>query len=80
MASVGVLTLELRLDDAHSLKDKRQTVKSLKDRLRGKFNSQPKSSSNRRPPLPENALLYARWQSAGPTPADYRTNIEEPAH
>ena len=38
MASVGVLTLELRLDDAHSLKDKRHTVKSLKDRLRGKFN------------------------------------------
>ena len=38
MPSVGILTLELRLDDAHSLKDKRHTVKSLKDRLRGKFN------------------------------------------
>ena len=38
MPSVGVLTLDLRLDDAHSLKDKRHTVKSLKDRLRGKFN------------------------------------------
>ena len=38
MPCVGVLTLELRLDDSHSLKDKRQTVKSLKDRLRGKFN------------------------------------------
>ena len=38
MATVGVLTLELRLDDAHSLKDKRQIVKSLKDRLRGRFN------------------------------------------
>ena len=38
MASVGVLTLELRLDESHSLKDKRHTVKSLKDRLRGKFN------------------------------------------
>jgi uncharacterized protein len=38
MPTVGVLTLELRLDDAHSLKDKRQTVKSLKDRLRSKFN------------------------------------------
>ena len=38
MPAVGVLTLELRLDDSHSLKDKRQTVKSLKDRLRGKFN------------------------------------------
>jgi len=38
MPSVGILTLELRLDDAHSLKDKRHTVKSLKDRLRNKFN------------------------------------------
>jgi len=38
MPSIGVLTLELRLDDALSLKDKRHTVKSLKDRLRGKFN------------------------------------------
>jgi uncharacterized protein YlxP (DUF503 family) len=36
--SIGVLTLELRLDEAHSLKDKRHTVKSLKDRLRSKFN------------------------------------------
>ena len=38
MASVGVLTLELRLENAHSLKDKRHVVKSLKDRLRAKFN------------------------------------------
>ena len=38
MASIGVLTLELRLEHAHSLKDKRQVVKSLKDRLRHKFN------------------------------------------
>jgi uncharacterized protein YlxP (DUF503 family) len=38
MPSVGVLTLELRLDEAHSLKDKRHTVKGLKDRLRNKFN------------------------------------------
>jgi uncharacterized protein len=38
MSSVGVLILELRLDDAHSLKDKRHYVKSLKDRLRAKFN------------------------------------------
>jgi uncharacterized protein len=36
--SVGVITLELRLDGAHSLKDKRHYVKSLKDRLRSKFN------------------------------------------
>jgi uncharacterized protein YlxP (DUF503 family) len=38
MAAVGVLTLELHIEDAHSLKDKRHVVKSLKDRLRGKFN------------------------------------------
>jgi uncharacterized protein len=38
MAAIGVLTLELRLEDAHSLKDKRHVVKSLKDRLRQRFN------------------------------------------
>jgi uncharacterized protein YlxP (DUF503 family) len=38
MATVGVLTMELRIDQAHSLKEKRHVVKSLKDRLRGKFN------------------------------------------
>jgi hypothetical protein len=36
--AVGVITLELRMDDAHSLKDKRHYVKGLKDRLRSKFN------------------------------------------
>lgn len=38
MASIGVLTLELRLEHAHSLKDKRHVVQGLKDRLRRKFN------------------------------------------
>lgn len=38
MATIGVLTLELRLETSHSLKDKRQVVKGLKDRLRHKFN------------------------------------------
>ena len=38
MPSIGVLTLELRFDDSHSLKDKRHAVKGLKDRLRHKFN------------------------------------------
>ena len=38
MAAVGVLTLELRIEHAHSLKEKRHVVKGLKDRLRGKFN------------------------------------------
>ncbi len=38
MAALGVVTFELRMDHAHSLKDKRQVVKSLKDRLRSHFN------------------------------------------
>jgi uncharacterized protein len=38
MAAIGVLTLELRIEDAHSLKEKRHVVQSLKDRLRHKFN------------------------------------------
>ncbi|MBM3776119.1 MAG: DUF503 domain-containing protein [Acidobacteria bacterium] len=38
MPSVGVLTLELRLENSHSLKDKRHVVKGLKDRLRSRFN------------------------------------------
>jgi uncharacterized protein len=36
--AIGVLTLEIRVEDSHSLKDKRHVVKSLKDRLRHKFN------------------------------------------
>jgi uncharacterized protein YlxP (DUF503 family) len=36
--AVGLLTLELHIADAQSLKDKRQVVRSLKERLRGKFN------------------------------------------
>ncbi len=38
MASIGVLTLEVRIENAHSLKDKRHVVLGLKDRLRRKFN------------------------------------------
>jgi uncharacterized protein YlxP (DUF503 family) len=38
MASIGVITMELRLDESHSLKEKRHVVKGLKDRLRHKFN------------------------------------------
>jgi uncharacterized protein len=38
MAVIGVVNLELRLDDSHSLKDKRQVVKGLKERLRNRFN------------------------------------------
>ncbi len=35
---IGVLSMELHLPDAHSLKDKRSLIKSLKDRLRNEFN------------------------------------------
>jgi len=38
MPAIGVITFELRMDDAHSLKDKRHYVRGLKDRLRNKFN------------------------------------------
>ena len=38
MATIGVLTLEMRLDNSHSLKEKRHVVQSLKERLRHKFN------------------------------------------
>jgi uncharacterized protein len=35
---VGLLTLEIYIPDARSLKDKRQVLRSLKDRLRRQFN------------------------------------------
>ncbi len=35
---VGLLTLELHIAEAQSLKEKRQVLRSLKERLRSKFN------------------------------------------
>lgn len=35
---VGLCTVELFISESHSLKDKRQVLHSLKDRLHGKFN------------------------------------------
>jgi len=35
---IAFLTLELNIEAAHSLKDKRQVVRSMKDRLRASFN------------------------------------------
>jgi len=35
---IAFLTLELRIEAAQSLKDKRQVTRSLKDRLRSSFN------------------------------------------
>lgn len=36
---VGLLTLEIHIPDARSLKDKRQVIRSLKDRLRSRHNA-----------------------------------------
>ena len=35
---IGLLTLEIHIPDARSLKDKRQVLRSLKDSLRAHFN------------------------------------------
>jgi hypothetical protein len=35
---IGLLTIELRHPNSHSLKEKRMVVKSIKDRLRVRFN------------------------------------------
>jgi uncharacterized protein YlxP (DUF503 family) len=35
---IGLLTLEIHIADAQSLKDKRQVLRSLKDRLRAHYN------------------------------------------
>jgi len=38
MPTIGVITLEMRFDESHSLKDKRHFVKGLKDRLSTRLN------------------------------------------
>jgi hypothetical protein len=38
MVVIALLTLDIHLPHAHSLKDKRMVVRRLKDRLRSKFN------------------------------------------
>ncbi len=35
---IGICTLQLRLLESHSLKEKRRIIKSVKDRIRNKFN------------------------------------------
>ena len=69
MPTVGVLTLELHLDGAHSLKDKRHTVKSLKDRLRSKFNVAVAEIGY------QDALAARRWSR----PSPYRATIRTPS-
>jgi uncharacterized protein len=38
MTVIALLTLDIHIPHAHSLKDKRMILRSLKDRLRSKFN------------------------------------------
>ena len=38
MTVIALLTLDIHIPHAHSLKDKRMVVRSVKDRLRSKFN------------------------------------------
>ena len=38
MTVIALLTLDIHIPHAHSLKDKRMVLRSLKDRLRAKFN------------------------------------------
>jgi uncharacterized protein YlxP (DUF503 family) len=38
MVVIALLTLDIHIPHAHSLKEKRMVVRSLKDRLRSKFN------------------------------------------
>lgn len=38
MPAIGVLTLDIHIEHSHSLKEKRHVIKSLKDRLRERFN------------------------------------------
>jgi uncharacterized protein len=38
MLPIGILILEIRLNESHSLKDKRRWIKALKDRLRAGHN------------------------------------------
>jgi uncharacterized protein len=38
MVAIALLTLDIHIPHAHSLKDKRMVLRSVKDRLRSKFN------------------------------------------
>ncbi|MBD3167172.1 DUF503 family protein [bacterium] len=38
MAAIGLLELDLMIPDAHSLKEKRAVIRSIKDRVRNSYN------------------------------------------
>ena len=69
MAAIGVLTLELRIETSHSLKEKRHVVQSLKDRLRHKFNVAVAEIANQD--------LWQRATIAAVTVSSHRENAEK---
>ena len=69
MAAIGVLTLELRIETSHSLKEKRHVVQGLKDRLRHKFNVAVAEIANQD--------LWERATIAAVTVSSHRENAEK---
>jgi hypothetical protein len=69
MAAIGVLTLELRIETSHSLKEKRHVVQGLKDRLRHKFNVAVAEIANQD--------LWQRATIAAVTVSSHRENAEK---
>jgi len=69
MPAIGVLTLELRIETSHSLKEKRHVVQSLKDRLRHKFNVSVAEIANQD--------LWQRATVAAVTVSSDRVNAEK---
>lgn len=68
--TVGILTLEIHLPRAHSLKDKRQVMRSLKDRLRSRHNVAVSE-------LEEHADLWQRAEIAVVSVASRREPLEQ---
>ena len=67
--TVGILTLEIHLPQAHSLKDKRQVMRSLKERLRSRHNVAVSE-------LEEHADLWQRAELAIVSVASRREPLE----
>jgi hypothetical protein len=63
---VATLTIELAIEHAQSLKDRRQAVRSLKDKLRHGFNI---SVAQAPPPIFPASFARSKRQSAASPPA-----------
>jgi uncharacterized protein YlxP (DUF503 family) len=68
--TVGILTLEIHLPQARSLKDKRQVMRSLKERLRSRHNVAVSE-------LEEHADLWQRSEIAVVSVASRREPLEQ---